>query len=408
MRECRGETTIEVPSGRWTALLVHESGAEGRTRWFRIPPFDDERVQPVEFGDGAALHIQAWRADLCSTLANATLLVTLAGLEAPGAARSFEVRTDASGGALVERLEPGVVTVSFPDAGPDARWPQAARLVVAPYGQPGELSCVLVEPRRLRRITVRPLLECSLGSAKLYLRCVDRDAALYPQSSPLADGVADRILAPDGLYELGILPGGVARVEPASIRVVGDMEVAVRIEPDPSACEIELLGIPATAFPVRVVAQSDDDLLEGDPDLLFVGPFGWGSSKARIAAGRSGVRLAALAHQRTFLGSAPLEVGRTAAVDMHEATLLQVDWIDGPLRGDRDVVLEVCGADVVLQRQFTLTLVSADGTYRPGYTTRVVVPRGRVELTAISANGVELWSRGLEANAPRQVTRIED
>lgn len=407
---CAGEMLITLPHDAWTVLFARETGATARTRWFRIAPFEGGKTQRVEFGERNTVHIQAWRSDLCGPLPDAPLDVTVTDLAGGPLGGARKVRTDSIGQAVLHDVPASAVTISFPAANPELRWPHAVRLILDPNAAPGDLRCVVVEPRPMRTITVRPLLTgCEgLSSAKLYLRRVERDAGIYPQSSVLADGVPDRILVPDGRYVFGLLPGGLAVVAPATLTVTADQELNVRIEADRRARDIELIGIPPAAFPLHLVAQEDENPFDGDPTLLFVGPFGWGSSRGRIAVPGEGVRLAALAHQRTFLASSPIGPSDTGRVDMREATLLQIDWIDGPLLAGRDVVLEIAGRGATVQRQLAPTLLQADATYRPGYSTRVVLPRGTLESTALAADGTVLWTRTIEANAPQQVVRIEN
>lgn len=404
-----GTFTIDVPGGRWTTLRVRDAARGTRVRRVRVPPFTGEQRLEIALDDESPrLRIQAWRSDLSGPLGNAEVVVRWDPLGRAGPSQEHRLRTDPTGQALLEGLDPGALLVRTAAARESDPWPACVRVVATTDPGLGEILCAVVEPPPLRDLDLRVRLDPQLArsDAKLFLRRVDGAGDLHPQPGVLADAAEFVVRVPDGIYELGVLPLGVATADPTTVAVDGDMQLPVHVRRAAERTELTLVGIPDRHLPVRVAPQSPDDLAGMDPSVLFVGPGRWTLPTAAVGAWPAGASALAVARQATFLSEHPVDSRHGGSVRMREASLLHVEWLDGPLVARAPVVLEVRAGGSSFARTMSACLTQHDRVMRPAHVARVAVPSGAIELAIFDGEGRTMWQQTIEAQRPQQRVQV--
>jgi hypothetical protein len=406
-----GATTLSLAEGQWTLLRVRDLQRPTLVRHLRVPPEPGRHTVRVELGpiDGTALRVQAWAAGACGALADADLRVFWEPLGAAGKPRRWVLRTDATGFAELDGLPPGAIRVLTPSARDADPWPAAVRLIVSPYDVPRELSCAVVEPDRKREVELSILADAGLppGGARLFARNLN-GGELHPQRGTLREGASDDLLlAPDGEYELGVLPIGLAAVEPRTLTVRGDGAVRVRVRVPSSEHLLVLDGIASQHFPLRVVPQTDAELGGTDARLLFVGPPRWTVPEVVVRSAPAGARLIALARTATFLSEGEVAVAERTVLRMRPASLLHVEWLHGVRTVEgTEAVVSVRAGGFAAVRFLRPRLAEVGGVFRPVLSAQIAVPQGPVVLTGLGTGGKEIWCREFEATRPQQIIRV--
>lgn len=416
------EAVLQVPSERW--LWARVSAAERPLAgWYlRVPPFQGERMEHLLLSfRKRTLHVFALNAEVTGPAAGREVGIYAIDMRNPGPPIPLKtMNTDENGYVRVAGLEPGGFLVAGPGAEAKDGHPHCTRLMLPPKIPAFEAPCTVVAMPRTQFVTLR--IEADIRPEKnrgmaprLYLKRKD-DGSGHPHPLPtvLQPGRQTCVLrVPPGTYELGSLPLGRLALETNE----GFLEVAtgkdpvmdVKVRENEAMTSLELRGIPKERFPVIVHPQRCDGVLDEDPQLFFLGEYRWRLPEQRVPVLGFRCRLVGLARGGTYIADRELELTRApVAVAMKPACLVHVTWL-GPeaVRSEGAIAMTTSGKEQVVTR-LRRELVADGAELKPALVGTVVVPKGRLQVECLRADGSVVWRREHDGQGPSVVISVRE
>ncbi len=416
-RKHQGSVSIRVPNRHWVWLraTLAQNGRPGPSAFARISPEEITCKVDVQMNT-RSIHVLLLESDFRTPAANREVHCHLTDLTTGAAAAEPSTgKTNAYGLVSFVDLSPGAISVCAPGTVPSTPPPATRRFILPEKVPLLEDSCTLVVPAHTLslRLEVHAQLAPSAGlPPKLFLRRKDDGSGqLFPQQGSLREGQQElEFDLPPGGYEIACLPLYSLRIVSGTgyLLLERDTTHRVQLQANETTTSLELLGLPQrNAFPLKVIPQPADGLVDTRFDLTFLGPHSWHTAKNTVPSIPSPVRLCAIGRLGTWISATKLSIrGAVVRASMQPACYLGVRWFDAPsAAGPYTVVLENGNLSIarVLRCGFSPTLQGP----RPALSGEFVVGLGNYRLECRDAEGQMLWSRTVQADKPRMSVEIE-
>ena len=178
--------------------------------------------------------------------------------------------------------------------------------------------------------------------------------------------------------------------------------------------EITLEGLKLQHFPVSVFPRQVNEMLGGNPELLYMGRNRWHLPTARVMTPSQECHLVVSNRTESWISKSAFKFrGGKVMVPLTPATRLTIHWHTDPqhigeIAKGSGAIVSLKTKDGTYWRFLQAKLIEANGRSLPTLVGRIIVPRGRVELECSTPSGKQAWKRIVEANKPFQTVEVEN